>query len=69
MLVRTQRAAAQHVTVEDEGDPDCHRRRQVRQAILGDPMEESNGWMALLAAFDLLYWSLCGVLYGRVVEE
>ncbi|HEX8169309.1 MAG TPA: heme exporter protein CcmB [Thermoanaerobaculia bacterium] len=37
--------------------------------ILGDPMEESNGWMALLAAFDLLYWSLCGVLYGRVVEE
>ena len=37
--------------------------------ILGDPMEQSQSWIALLAAFDLIYWSLCGLLYGRVVEE
>jgi heme exporter protein B len=38
-------------------------------AILGDPMDQSRSWMALLAAFDLIYWSLCGLLYGRVIEE
>lgn len=37
--------------------------------ILGDPMEQSRSWIVLLAAFDLIYWSLCGLLYGRVVEE
>lgn len=37
--------------------------------ILGDPMEQSQSWIALLAAFDLIYWSLCGLLYGRVIEE
>ena len=37
--------------------------------ILGDPMQQSRSWIALLGAFDLLYWSLCGLLYGRVVEE
>jgi heme exporter protein B len=38
-------------------------------AILGDPMEEAKMWMVLLVAFDLIYWSLCGLLYGRVIEE
>lgn len=38
-------------------------------AVLGDPMEQSGPWIALLAAFDLIYWSLCGLLYGRVVED
>lgn len=38
-------------------------------AVLGDPMAQSGSWIALLAAFDLIYWSLCGLLYGRVVEE
>jgi heme exporter protein B len=38
-------------------------------AILGDPMQQSRSWIVLLAAFDLIYWSLCGLLYGRVVEE
>ncbi|HJQ37034.1 MAG TPA: heme exporter protein CcmB [Thermoanaerobaculia bacterium] len=38
-------------------------------AILGDPMRQSSSWIALLGAFDLIYWSLCGLLYGRVVEE
>lgn len=38
-------------------------------AILGDPMEESAMWITLLLAFDLIYWSLCGMLYGRVIED
>lgn len=38
-------------------------------AILGDPMQQSRSWIALLGAFDLVYWSLCGLLYGKVVEE
>ena len=37
--------------------------------ILGDPMESLGSWLTLLAAFDALYWALCGLLYGRVVEE
>lgn len=37
--------------------------------ILGDPMGQIRAWIGLLAAFDVIYWSLCGVLYGRVVEE
>lgn len=37
--------------------------------ILGDPMQQARSWILLLAAFDLIYWSLCGLLYGRVVEE
>jgi heme exporter protein B len=38
-------------------------------AILGDPMGQAVPWVVLLAAFDLIYWSLCGLLYGRVVED
>jgi heme exporter protein B len=37
--------------------------------VLGDPMGELGNWITLLAAFDLIYWSMCGLLYGRVVEE
>ena len=37
--------------------------------ILGDPMESLGSWLTLLGAFDALYWALCGLLYGRVVEE
>lgn len=37
--------------------------------ILGDPMDEAGSWIGLLFAFDLIYWSLCGLLYGRVIEE
>jgi len=37
--------------------------------ILGDPMGMLKSWVTLLVAFDLLYWSLCGLLYARVVEE
>lgn len=38
-------------------------------AILGDPMGQSGSWITLLLAFDLIYWSLCGLVYGRVIEE
>ena len=37
--------------------------------ILGDPMQQSRSWIALLGAFDLIYWSLCGLLYRFVLEE
>lgn len=37
--------------------------------ILGDPMEQSRSWIGLLIAFDAIYWSLCGLLFSRVVEE
>ena len=37
--------------------------------ILGDPMHQSSAWIILLVAFDAIYWSLCGLLFGRVVEE
>lgn len=37
--------------------------------ILGDPMQQSRSWIMLLVAFDAIYWSLCGLLFDRVVEE
>ena len=37
--------------------------------VLGDPMNQVNSWISLLVAFDAIYWSLCGLLYARVVEE
>jgi heme exporter protein B len=37
--------------------------------ILGDPMGQARSWISLLLAFDAIYWSLCGLLFGRVVEE
>jgi heme exporter protein B len=37
--------------------------------ILGDPMGQLSAWTALLGTFDLIYWSLCGVLFSRVVED
>lgn len=37
--------------------------------ILGDPMKSLGSWLALLGSFDAIYWALCGLLYGRVVEE
>jgi heme exporter protein B len=37
--------------------------------VLGDPMGGLRPWVSLLAAFDAIYWALCGLLYSRVVEE
>jgi len=38
-------------------------------AILGDPMEQGRAWLLLLVAFNGIYWSLCGLLFARVVED
>jgi heme exporter protein B len=37
--------------------------------ILGDPMGQLGSWTQLLFAFNLIHWSLCGILFGRVVED
>ena len=37
-------------------------------AMLGDPMEQSQSWLMLLFCFDAVYWSLSGVLFGKVVD-
>jgi heme exporter protein B len=37
--------------------------------ILGDPMGQLRPWATLLAAFSVVHLSLCGLLFGRVVEE
>jgi heme exporter protein B len=37
--------------------------------ILGDPMGQVRAWALLLACFDLIYWALCGLLFGHVVED
>jgi len=38
-------------------------------AILGDPMGQGRSWLFLLLAFNGIYWSLCGLLFDRVVED
>ena len=35
----------------------------------GDPMGQLNSWTTLLVVFNVMYWLLCLVLFGRVVEE
>ena len=37
--------------------------------LLGDPMGQLRPWTTLLVAFDAIYWSLCGILFERVVED
>lgn len=37
-------------------------------ALLGDPMGQSGSWLTLLVCFDAVYWSLCGVLFGKVID-
>lgn len=37
-------------------------------SLLGDPMDQTASWLALLGSFDLIYWSLCGVLFGKVMD-
>lgn len=31
-------------------------------------MSQARSWILLLVAFDAIYWLLCGLLFGRVVE-
>ncbi len=37
--------------------------------LAGDPMNQLSSWVGLLTAFNVIYWSLCGLLFGRVVED
>lgn len=37
--------------------------------LTGDPMGQLRPWGLLLVCFDAIHWSLCGLLYGRVVED
>ena len=36
--------------------------------MLGDPMNQTGSWVALLACFDLVFWGLSGVLFTKIVE-
>lgn len=38
-------------------------------ALSGDPMGQMRSWILLLAGFDIIYWSLCGVLFPIAIEE
>ncbi len=37
--------------------------------LLGDPMGQAGSWALLLLAFNGIYWPLCGLLFGTVIEE
>jgi heme exporter protein B len=37
--------------------------------IHGDPMGQLRSWALLLVCFDVIHWSLCGLLFERVVED
>ena len=37
--------------------------------LQGDPMGQLNTWTTLLIVFNVMYWLLCLVLFGRVIEE
>jgi len=34
-----------------------------------DAMQQAPSWLAVLLCFDLVYWSLCPLLFGYVLEE
>jgi heme exporter protein B len=37
--------------------------------LLGDPMQQLRAWVWLLVCFDAIHWSVCGLLFDRVVED
>lgn len=37
--------------------------------LFGDAMQQLPSWVSLLIAFDVIYWSVCGVLFRFAVEE
>jgi heme exporter protein B len=36
--------------------------------LQGDAMGQAGSWLGLLIAFDLLYWSVGGALFSKVIE-
>ncbi len=43
--------------------------KSIALVLTGDPMQQLQSWTLLLVGFDVIYWSLCGVLFSYVVEE
>jgi heme exporter protein B len=37
--------------------------------LTGDPMHQLRSWALLLAGFDAIYWSVCGILFPFAIEE
>ncbi|MGH9379023.1 MAG: heme exporter protein CcmB [Thermoanaerobaculia bacterium] len=37
--------------------------------LTGDPMHQLRSWTLLLAGFNAIYWTVCGVLFPFAVEE
>lgn len=37
--------------------------------LLGDPMGQAGDWALLLVACNGIFWPLCGLLFGYVIEE
>lgn len=37
--------------------------------LSGDPMGQTRSWFLLLLGFDVIYWTLCGVLFPFAIEE
>lgn len=37
--------------------------------LAGDPMEQIRSWTLLLVVFNVVYWSLCGLLFPHAMEE
>jgi heme exporter protein B len=38
-------------------------------AMTGDPMDQGGSWLGVLLCFDVVYWSLPAILFGRVIED
>ncbi len=38
-------------------------------ALTGDPMGQLASWTWLLLGFDIIYWSLCGILFPFALED
>jgi heme exporter protein B len=37
--------------------------------LQGDPMGQLKSWLFMLTVFNLIYWLLCALFFGRVIEE
>lgn len=37
--------------------------------LIGDPMGQARSWVILLVAFNAIYWSICGLMFGHVIED
>ena len=38
-------------------------------ALAGDPMGQSSSWLSVLLIFDIVYWSVCPLVFSAVVER